>query len=433
MRFASHIITSAIFIVSAIIFMNNVLIYRMKQRWAIWIAAFVFLCGTTAVFFSSLPSFWNTAAFLIMVLSFGCFYYDWKRVSVCIFVLVAALFIAETVSFYFIELINRSVSEIFAKETNLILCGVISKLSIPAVLYILVKILRMTFARKSISIRFLLGCLSVPALSIFIFYYIYLSSTNHSISLVYSLVVSIVVVIMNITILVVFVQLTEHHHLRMENLRYHEQLDAFNCNQMSQVSAITSIRQVRHDLNSILLSVKIGIEQGNIPETLAILVQHLAAVNPASLVSNTGIYAIDSVINHKSEIARQSGIRVHVKSGPLRKLSISWLDVCAILSAGLDNSIEACRQLDSDEERDIDISLHILNQMLRISISNPYTGDIRKDHSGAYLTSKPSTQDHGFGINGMIRLLEKNSGAWEFCDKDHIFILTIMLPESLVG
>lgn len=430
MSIVLYLLSSSIFIFASIKYLDYLLEYRAKNKKYIWMVALFYLCATTMLFFSETDSPINAWLFIAMAVSFGCFFSNWQRIAMVTSFLVVALFVSEAMMFYLIMLMKPLLLLNTSLELALDVGNNISKIILPAVLYIFAKVFHIAFSKEPIPAKYLLGCFSIPFLSVFVFYYISLSSSDESIPIIYSLIAAFVIMAMNTAILLIFIRLTEYYDAKIANQRYLEQIDAFNRQQLNDVNAINSIKQVRHDLNNILLAVKFSLENENVKDALDAIDDHLNETSPAYFVSNTNIYPIDSIINYKNGIAKQTDIRMEVRSHHIEELNISWTDICVIMSNALDNAIEACNRMKSSDTKTIHIIIETINRMLRVSISNPYAGKTLSNRHGGYITIKTDKDNHGFGVNGIMRLLEKNNGFGDIDDANDIFKLTFMVPEK---
>ena len=66
-----------------------------------------------------------------------------------------------------------------------------------------------------------------------------------------------------------------------------------------------------------------------------------------------------------------------------------------ILGNCLDNSIEAVCKLDDVSKREVNVDLVYRKKGLLIRISNPFSGDIKKDTNGNLVTTKADKENHG--------------------------------------
>ena len=100
-------------------------------------------------------------------------------------------------------------------------------------------------------------------------------------------------------------------------------------------------------------------------------------------------------------------------------------DLCIVLGNLLDNAMEATEKLEN--EKDIFVSLLYQKEKLLIKIRNPYTGDLKKDRAGNYISEKKDRENHGIGLKSVRKVVEKYEGVMEIHTEDQIFEVTIIL------
>lgn len=99
---------------------------------------------------------------------------------------------------------------------------------------------------------------------------------------------------------------------------------------------------------------------------------------------------------------------------------ISVSNLCTILSNALDNSIEACSKIDSDETQIIDVKCVASELIQIIRISNP-----NLDNNAVTETSKADRKNHGFGLSNIRRTVERMDGQMIISSQYPTFVLEI--------
>lgn len=206
-------------------------------------------------------------------------------------------------------------------------------------------------------------------------------------------------------------------------------MDAFNYQQGSLVRNVAATRQARHDMNNLLLSLRSSLEDGHVTQSITSIDAVLSEIK-LSFVSNTGNNTIDSVINYKAKLAEEDGIIIHVYHKMFTPLNLNWVDIGVIISTALDNAIEACRK-NTPPHRQIYVNIAVRSNMLTIIITNPFHGIVEQNACGDFETTKSNKDEHGFGLKGLRRLVEKNAGECEIMFENHAFSVSLVIPESV--
>jgi sensor histidine kinase regulating citrate/malate metabolism len=139
---------------------------------------------------------------------------------------------------------------------------------------------------------------------------------------------------------------------------------------------------------------------------------------------------IDALLSIKREIAERENIQCDWNIVIPPKLPIKELDACAVLGNALDNAIEACLKSTAGQPF-IKLEMHIESKWLLCSITNPI-GQIPKIEKGTFLTSKPNTEQHGFGVQNMKQCCEDMGGNLEIFHDTEKFTVRFMLPLDVV-
>ncbi len=113
---------------------------------------------------------------------------------------------------------------------------------------------------------------------------------------------------------------------------------------------------------------------------------------------------------------------------------LSWkpIDVCNVFANALDNAIEACENMPT-EQRIITMKLKATPQFWFIRIQNPVAKHVdvsRLFQEKSGYTSKSNSLQHGIGTYNMKRTVERYGGIVKAECKDNQFILEFMIDKS---
>lgn len=137
----------------------------------------------------------------------------------------------------------------------------------------------------------------------------------------------------------------------------------------------------------------------------------------------TGIKILDFILEQKRVVAQKSGIRYEIDTMLLTGIPTTEQETCALFGNLLDNAIEACCLVET-EEKWIEIQIQQINQLLSIEVINTFeTPCIRKQ--GVFETIKEERSVHGYGIKSMRRIVDKYQGIITYEEKEKIFTTKI--------
>lgn len=172
----------------------------------------------------------------------------------------------------------------------------------------------------------------------------------------------------------------------------------------------------RHELKNSYITIETMARQGDTQGIIAFVHERFQELDQQYSVVQTGNIAVDAVLNYKLSMAQQLEIQTEQSFNIPVEMSLSPIVLCAVLGNGMDNAIEACRNLPKSQ-RWISVSMAVEKRNLFIEIVNTFDGKIRSDSKGKIQTRKEDTVNHGFGLDVMRRLLHEKNGTmmvhWE--------------------
>jgi len=144
---------------------------------------------------------------------------------------------------------------------------------------------------------------------------------------------------------------------------------------------------------------------------------------------STGIPELDSIVNLKVNQAKQIGIEVKTHIKIEEPCKITAQDFISIIGNLMNNAIEAVDKINIEEERKIELSISLVKGVFLLSLINSYSKKPIK-HNNSYLTTKLQKSEHGFGIEHVRSIVDKNNGIFEMDDQMHdknIFGVKVLL------
>ena len=137
---------------------------------------------------------------------------------------------------------------------------------------------------------------------------------------------------------------------------------------------------------------------------------------------SSGNSIVDVLLSDKAECAEKIGAEIQFE-GVIYE-NIPPADLCTILSNAIDNAIEACEKIKSDEQKVISVKCVYIKHIQFIDITNPVAVDV-KIFNNAVETSKSDKNIHGIGLYNIRRTLMKYDGDFEISCKDKTFVMSM--------
>lgn len=138
----------------------------------------------------------------------------------------------------------------------------------------------------------------------------------------------------------------------------------------------------------------------------------------------TGCSCIDALISAGMERAKESGTEftVDVK---LAQIPVAEHELFMILGNLLDNALEAAEKCGGHTGY-VKLKIHSVNRMLILEVENGYQDEPRKSR-GRFLSSKHGEGEHGWGIENVKEIVERNGGTMTVEYGNHVFCVYLML------
>lgn len=182
------------------------------------------------------------------------------------------------------------------------------------------------------------------------------------------------------------------------------------------------LHDFRHDYKNHMICVQSLIEAKEYDEAT----EYLEGITLHKIILSRGFSSGNSIadvlLSDKSEWAEKVGAKIQFE-GVIYE-NIPPADLCTILSNAIDNAIEACDKIQSDEKKIISVKCSYIKRIQFIDITNPVSEDV-KITNNVVETSKVDKNIHGIGLYNIRRTLMKYDGEFEISCKDKIFVMSI--------
>ena len=178
------------------------------------------------------------------------------------------------------------------------------------------------------------------------------------------------------------------------------------------------LREFRHDYKNHMICLQSLLNNKQYDEALSYV---KSITNQETLDSNkffSGNQIADAILTDKNELAQKNNCKIIFDGSVSDEISVS--NLCTILSNALDNSIEACSKIDSDETQIVDVKCVASELIQIIRVSNP-----NLDNNAVTETSKADRKNHGFGLSNIRRTVERMDGQMIISSQYPTFVLEI--------
>lgn len=236
---------------------------------------------------------------------------------------------------------------------------------------------------------------------------------------------AIVICMITINVLLFFVLYLTSSRNRAENNQALLKLQIANEQQKLQDSIRwnTEVNTLRHDLKNHLLCISeyIRLQQ---PDAAMEYIEKLTGQVKKELPYHmmTHSVAVNAILDLKKLVCDEN--QIDIKYFVLEELpKIDETDLCVILANLLDNAIEAASK---EEKRQIRLSVEIIGNYFRIVVQNRIAKSVLKSNKKLG-TTKKNQKIHGFGLQSVEDVVERNDGMSNFSEENGWFVADIML------
>jgi len=128
---------------------------------------------------------------------------------------------------------------------------------------------------------------------------------------------------------------------------------------------------------------------------------------------------------HKTE-AEAQGVEMTVTAAVPAKLPYSETELCALLSNGLENAVQAAARVEQPAERKVSVHMGIHGENFMVQIENTFSGEI------IWQDGLPCTdvETHGMGTRSIRSIVRSYGGEALFQVRDDRFRIRMMLPNK---
>lgn len=216
-----------------------------------------------------------------------------------------------------------------------------------------------------------------------------------------------------------------HADLERKNLRlqknYYEELER------SQ----NQIRKIRHDMNSHLAVVGELLKKGDAEKAEAYFAQISDSIQSANrkFCKNS---VVNAVLNARYSLMLESQIDGFFHISIDGMMFIDDVSLCTIFANTLDNAVEACRKIESIQERFIQLKCRYTeNGYFSFELINSRQNEIVVK-KGQFVTDKEDRRMHGIGISSVKGIVEKYEGVLDISYDTGVFKVVILIGDMPV-
>ncbi len=185
-----------------------------------------------------------------------------------------------------------------------------------------------------------------------------------------------------------------------------------------------NMRGWRHDYHNHIQAMKAYSSMGQYNELEDYLGKLEYELESVDQLVQSGHIMMDAILNSKITIMMKHNIQVDFKALLPESIKIKDVDLCIIVSNLLENAIESCNELDT-ENRFIRVFSEVHKSQFYLSVQNSANEELSFDQKH-YISSKRG--NHGLGIKRVQFLTDKYDGYLNLQNEAGIFASEVTIP-----
>ena len=185
------------------------------------------------------------------------------------------------------------------------------------------------------------------------------------------------------------------------------------------------LRRFRHDYNAHMTAVS-GLLANEEYDKLKEYIKSMGYFKEKFNLVNSGNIITDAVFNQYKELCDKDNIEFEISGKLPENFNMAETDLCVLFSNLMSNAYEAAVQCEKDSSI-IRTQIRNNDDDVFIKLSNSVKGEV-EFKNGLPVTDKPDRKNHGFGVENILEVIERNGGhvEWKQPDKGR-FTADIML------
>lgn len=213
---------------------------------------------------------------------------------------------------------------------------------------------------------------------------------------------------------------------RREEQRLGEYQDKILRTQREEVQSIyQTMRGWRHDYHNHMQKLKAHLALGQVGEAREYLDCLEKDLDSIDIAIRTGNVSVDAIISSKISVAKKKDIRVNLKAVVPEKLTVTDVDLCAIIGNLIDNAVDACEKVKEKERRFLRVYIGVYKKQLYLSVTNA-TAEKRRRWNTFFPSDKRG--NHGHGLRRIDFLVGRYDGYVNRKNEPGVFATEILLP-----
>ena len=220
--------------------------------------------------------------------------------------------------------------------------------------------------------------------------------------------------------------------LRQDNLRKEEYILIREQQYRMMDENEKALRKIKHDMDSHLDCVRILLEEKRTDEAKQYIENIIHTKNrEVHRFYKSGNLFVDVLLSELQDRILSENVKLEIKGQIPANFKIEPYDITTLFGNLFHNAIEAVNQMKEGQNAFVHISFWTESDHFLCCIENSYSGDLKMDKRGNYLTTKGNqSKEHGYGLQNAKKVIKKYNGKMWINTENHIFKVEILIHKG---
>ncbi len=185
---------------------------------------------------------------------------------------------------------------------------------------------------------------------------------------------------------------------------------------------IEEARSAKHDLRQHLHIISAYVKDKKYSELDSYIENYRKGIPESRTLIFCEHYAANALLQYFSGLADHYGIGFSVMGSLPENIRVSNDALTVLLGNLLENAVHACQL---EENSSISVRCTLDDNGVFFKIINTFTGEIKKDNDGIYLSTKH--KGRGIGLRSVAEIVKNHNGMMEISHENGLFIVSVLL------
>ncbi|MDE5598592.1 MAG: ATP-binding protein [Lachnospiraceae bacterium] len=204
--------------------------------------------------------------------------------------------------------------------------------------------------------------------------------------------------------------------------QYHSQIEVYKM----MTEQYRQTERLRHDMKNHIIALS-ALSRNKEWEKIDDYLRNMGDIILDAGGDVTGNKAVDALLYQKRKRAEEENIKWECDVQIPKGCFINEFDLCVLFGNILDNALNACGRMQSDEYRFINIQAKTVKKCFLLEVKNSMD---RTERYTEGFSNKDNSQEHGIGLLNVGDVVNRYNGAVRIEAEEGIFAISILIPFS---